>query len=635
MQKMALHARGLVLLVVLILGSGVMLYFSSNNSPTLGYGIELDQTSTRPSWAILAACRDRLPFIRSALPTWLAVDGVAEIVVVDWTSQVPLAEDPVIRSMAEMDPRVHIVRVEGETSWALSRAVNVALRMASAERMIKLDCDSIVSSDFAIMHPLEDPRTYYAGDYRRARIEAELHLNGVVIASQAAFRGVGGYDERIQRYGWDDTDLHTRFNKSEINFKPINLDLITHIPHGDDVRQSSNSDFGDLRLPLEPQTLANGELLSLLHPWNASSQASNYEILSMGGASTPRVSVLRAIYKPAPIEEQIPAQQVEIIRRKWALTYIGYVGYKLDPLRTQDNKFIFGLLDLVWERARRLPIFTVHLEGTGMQRWRTMLSACSVAITLERYLRLEWRGGDTNANRIPGNFAAFWSMDGLPFGGESVDHIDRRELEPVNNMLFDADSGPSIPSGRQIYERHVHLRSRGQPVAHPAGRDAYTISNHCVPAFKPSPSIASLMEARLAPLPADVPYIGLVVMQNGLTSSGDAWKSVADLARRHENSRVLIAAPWVDREALFKAIEVHLPIVAAAGRVHVVSQKNQDMQCFSNKDALVCWEAELADMLVLSSKACSVRIAGDDDGTIKETLAWLSSGPRRSPACTF
>eukprot|EP00171_Calliarthron_tuberculosum_P018438 IDg18438t1 len=43
-------------------------------------------------YAVAAACRNRHESLRRALPTWLALRGLSEIVLVDWASTPPLAE---------------------------------------------------------------------------------------------------------------------------------------------------------------------------------------------------------------------------------------------------------------------------------------------------------------------------------------------------------------------------------------------------------------------------------------------------------------------------------------------------------------------------------------------------------------
>eukprot|EP00957_Ditylum_brightwellii_P126947 9678235-Ditylum_brightwellii.AAC.1 len=60
------------------------------------------------------------------METWLMVRGVNEVVVVDWSSIEPV--EPALRRLN--DDRIKVVRVEGEPSWVLSRAYNLAIETA-------------------------------------------------------------------------------------------------------------------------------------------------------------------------------------------------------------------------------------------------------------------------------------------------------------------------------------------------------------------------------------------------------------------------------------------------------------------------------------------------------------------------
>jgi hypothetical protein len=65
-----------------------------------------------------------------------------------------------------------------------------------------------------------------------------MHLNGVVMATMAAFTAVNGYDERITRYGFDDSLLYRQLQRVA-GGKPLNLtrvsatgeSLIEHVKH--------------------------------------------------------------------------------------------------------------------------------------------------------------------------------------------------------------------------------------------------------------------------------------------------------------------------------------------------------------------------------------------------------------------
>ncbi|CAN8076244.1 unnamed protein product, partial [Agarophyton chilense] len=156
---------------------------------------------------IVAACMNRQETLAKVLPSWLAVKGIDEIVIVDWGS------DPPLRSIVkpEQDPRLHLYRVNKESSWVLSRAYNLALNMSTKAHVIRTDCDYSLHPSILDAHNVSNTDSgFYSGNWELARNENEVHLNGAMVMRRSAFWNVGGYDERIQTYGWDDEDLYTR-----------------------------------------------------------------------------------------------------------------------------------------------------------------------------------------------------------------------------------------------------------------------------------------------------------------------------------------------------------------------------------------------------------------------------------------
>lgn len=163
----------------------------------------------RDGISIIAACKDRTKTLSKALPSWLLADGVDEVVLVDWSSTPSIADS--IGLQLASDARVTLVRADGQSEWILSRAYNLAARSAIYSRIMKVDCDTQLETDFFKSHPL--PRdAFYAGNWRTLEngTSEDLHANGLLYAFRDDFLSVGGYDERIATYGWDDSDIAER-----------------------------------------------------------------------------------------------------------------------------------------------------------------------------------------------------------------------------------------------------------------------------------------------------------------------------------------------------------------------------------------------------------------------------------------
>jgi hypothetical protein len=66
--------------------------------------------------SVVCGCMDRREMLRQALPTWLALSEIGEIVIVDWSSPSPVR--PLAAELG--DRRVKVLRVDGQRRWIAS-----------------------------------------------------------------------------------------------------------------------------------------------------------------------------------------------------------------------------------------------------------------------------------------------------------------------------------------------------------------------------------------------------------------------------------------------------------------------------------------------------------------------------------
>ncbi len=173
--------------------------------------------------------------VKKNLENWLQ-QRFDELILLDWSSSDPVAELPGVFD----DPRVRVVRVDGQTKFIRTVAQNLASRMARHRRIFKCDSDVEFKGDFFEAHPLE-PGEFWVGDWHHARDNNERHLHGETFYFIEDFLAVGGYDERIKSYGQDDTNLKDRMTLAGIVKKVFNYDFMEHQHHEQTVRaQGSN-----------------------------------------------------------------------------------------------------------------------------------------------------------------------------------------------------------------------------------------------------------------------------------------------------------------------------------------------------------------------------------------------------------
>lgn len=184
--------------------------------------------------SVIAACKDRTLTLSQAIRSWMGVRGVDEIVLVDWSSS-PAVIDDLPEEMLGVK-KMTLVRVNGQSDWMLSRAYNLAARVASYTRLMKVDCDTHLDPGFFEVHALRRG-SFYAGDWRQldSRDSDELHVNGLLYVYRDEYLAVGGYDERITTYGWDDSDIAERLSKVSA-FTRFDYSKVRHIAHSASLR---------------------------------------------------------------------------------------------------------------------------------------------------------------------------------------------------------------------------------------------------------------------------------------------------------------------------------------------------------------------------------------------------------------
>lgn len=233
---------------------------------------------TKRTWvqtSIVVACHNRdtaATVIQNALHV---ADNSTEVVVVDWTSDRRIPNQ-------HADSRVRVIRVENAPRWNIAQAYNVGFRHASGERILKIDCDTRLS---CMPTPPPFGNTLYTGDWRSAG-----HLNGIVYVSRSVLEDVGGYDERLNRYGWDDDDLYRRIERStNLSRREISANCLQHIPHTDRLR-------GLVGVIVRLTMTQMNRLCIGYDLWNASRRASSYRTMYNDPGR------LLQVWKPDPIE---------------------------------------------------------------------------------------------------------------------------------------------------------------------------------------------------------------------------------------------------------------------------------------------------------------------------------------------
>ena len=220
------------------------------------YGLDKELTPERVT--LVAACAlvdERIPAFQTAIQSWAAAayDGAMgkrafdRVIIVDWSSDANLWQQ--VLNFWNVDTPLDFYRVGddngGKLDWVLSKAYNFGFEKVVTDVILKVDCDTFIAPGLLVLNPIESQdgsqKTFRYGDYRAARDDNEIHINGCVMAEKRTMKAVNYYDERLQQYGWDDTNFYDRLYQSgamPLNITRVNgagKTMITHVwhPHSD------------------------------------------------------------------------------------------------------------------------------------------------------------------------------------------------------------------------------------------------------------------------------------------------------------------------------------------------------------------------------------------------------------------
>jgi hypothetical protein len=203
--------------------------------------------------------------LRKNLPNWLQ-QRFDELILLDWSSTEPVEEIPGVLD----DPRVRVIRVDGQTKFIRTLAQNLASRLARHHRIFKCDSDVEFKGDFFAAHPLERGE-FWVGDWHHARDNNERHLHGETFYFIQDFLAVGCYDERIKSYGQDDTNLKDRMVLAGLCKKVFDYAFMEHQQHEQAARAQGSHGIHPM-----VATYANRLMTTLTPLWPSTSELASF-----------------------------------------------------------------------------------------------------------------------------------------------------------------------------------------------------------------------------------------------------------------------------------------------------------------------------------------------------------------------
>ena len=191
--------------------------------------------------SIVCAVMDRAPMLSVSLVSWLRCKEVERFIIVDWSSKdLP---DELVAYFCSLDERVSFVRVAGKDLFHMSGAFNFGVAHVKSEFVLKLDADHIFNPyyNFFDVHKL-GVGEFITGDWQCYVLDNDFGflkcLNGLLFSRVSDFRAVGGYNEELVGYGYEDHDLYSRLKAYGLVHRLLDVRKLTvyHNPHGNEER---------------------------------------------------------------------------------------------------------------------------------------------------------------------------------------------------------------------------------------------------------------------------------------------------------------------------------------------------------------------------------------------------------------
>lgn len=184
--------------------------------------------------SVVVGCMDREKMLSISIQSWIQVDSIKEIIITDWSSQKS------IKHFESLSPKIKIIRVDDKKYYNASTPVNIAMKQAKYDKLMKLDTDYIINpygnfNDLANITENE----FICGDHTDSHLDNHLGfvrgLNGFLCIHKKNMEKVGYYDESIENYGVEDCQMFKRLMKMGLTRKTLKFDPenipIFHSPH--------------------------------------------------------------------------------------------------------------------------------------------------------------------------------------------------------------------------------------------------------------------------------------------------------------------------------------------------------------------------------------------------------------------
>jgi hypothetical protein len=492
-------------------------------------------------YSLVTCCMNRNDHLLQTLPTWLVHQSIDEIVIVDWSSEIPVAVS--LEQAGIHDPRIRVLRVEDEGSWVLSHAYNIGFRATTKDKIVKVDSDIILDAEFFTRNDMGVGKLT-AGNWRQAD-SGQTHVNGFFVVGRKDLLAVNGFNERIVTYGWDDDDLYDRLTDSGVKRVDVDPETIRHIDHSDTrrldrpkIKPVTGWDevqaFPQFWISLNRQTAMSSA------PWDSSSPMASFRILgeakgvmrfrrshpfgvdtNLIGTRLERaeaaVSAIQDVFKGVKVTASREAVDYALMTRslKDAIAVIG-----TRPLQSiEENDEVTAPIGL----SQNKPKLIVDAQHGLGNRLRAIASGAAFAQVNDRELIVRWVPDE----HCDCSFASLFDFDGTVEDTSDTNPENVLEVDLMSKAFREAfDSASLVQAKRDIVIQSAYRFTFGGPYD--------DLERKFLRGLKPSADVQEMIDSVRSPND-----IAVHVRMNGGAATdphgdvpGDWSKSEDEIARR-------------------------------------------------------------------------------------------------------
>ncbi|MFM7550380.1 MAG: glycosyltransferase family 2 protein [Cyanobacteriota bacterium] len=158
-----------------------------------------------PSLGVVTAVRNRREHLSISAALLSRSPRHQRHLIVDWSSEPPLRP-----SELPADPRISLVRVEGERQWWHSRAYNQAIRHCRTDWILRCDADCLLHPSFFAALQLRPGTIQVVSLPGGLQGECQRESTGLIAAPRSSLLALGGFEPLLVGWGFEDTDLLER-----------------------------------------------------------------------------------------------------------------------------------------------------------------------------------------------------------------------------------------------------------------------------------------------------------------------------------------------------------------------------------------------------------------------------------------